>query len=181
MPCNDCARQENCPPCVQVCTEDNRREICYPLHTDDCQYVDVEPDNPEALGLARLLASYPLPTVQAAFRYLGVDMTTSTTKLKVDGFDSRMGGETGYIDFSDGTRIGYAPGTRQANVDGLFHCQQPYNTQKAGLEPGPRHWLLASAYVRETLKPTLDRIHAEAEAQRQQAAEQDNETPPPSE
>lgn len=80
-------------------------------------------------------------------------MTTKTPALAVEGFDSRgtLDAPFGYIEFSDGLRIGYAPGTRQANEDGLFDAEQPYLAQKEGREPGPRHWLLATAWVRDEL------------------------------
>jgi len=78
-----------------------------------------------------------------------------TGKLKVAGFDDRSGGtlEHGYIDFTDGLRIGYAPGTRQADELGLFDADQPYLEAQKGKEPGPRHWLLASEWARTYLTP----------------------------
>jgi len=78
-------------------------------------------------------------------------MAPTKNELKIDGFDSRGTAEYpfGYIDFTDGTRIGYAPGTRGADVDGLFAAQQPYLTQRTGREPGAAHYTLAREWARK--------------------------------
>lgn len=90
-----------------------------------------------------------------------------TTKIEVDGYDDRSGDPKvpfGFIDFTDGMRLGYSPGARGSNEDGLFNCNQPYSIQKRGLELRAAHVSAATKYVRETLKPTLERIAAEMEA-----------------
>lgn len=86
-------------------------------------------------------------------------------KIEVDGYDSRGGAEQpfGYIDFTDGMRIGYAPDTDVDDVreDGLFICRQAY--AMGGKELTERHIRVAAAYVKETLAPALAKI-AEQEA-----------------
>ncbi len=73
------------------------------------------------------------------------------SRIEVTGFENRGTAEHpfGFIEFSDGMRIGYAPGTRQANEDGLFNADQAYllrDKEISGL-----HVRLATAWVREHL------------------------------
>lgn len=80
----------------------------------------------------------------------------NTTDIEIDGFDNR-GMEDypfGFLDFTDGTRIGFAGfgDIRGADEDGLFHARQPYLTGLGGKEPGARHWELARDWSREFRK-----------------------------
>lgn len=77
-----------------------------------------------------------------------------TNKPEVESFHNRGLREApyGFIYFTDGLRIGYSPGSRGTDPDGLFNPQQPYLIQKAGLELRQAHWSAAQKYVREVLK-----------------------------
>jgi hypothetical protein len=78
----------------------------------------------------------------------------SKNKIEVTEFDNR-GTEDhsfGFLYFNDGMRIGYSPGSRGANEDGLFNCQQPYDIEKQGLELRAAHITAATKYVREHLR-----------------------------
>jgi hypothetical protein len=75
---------------------------------------------------------------------------TETAEITVDGFYNRGSDEHpyGYIDFTDGLRIGFAPGTRDANEWGLFiPDEQPYICR--GRELTPQHVFAARAYVEQ--------------------------------
>lgn len=83
------------------------------------------------------------------------------SKIEVDGFADRSGDlEYGFIEFKDGTRIGYAPGTRQADQDGLFEAQQPYLVAKEGREPKQAHYTAARKYVQEKIRPAKEKLDA---------------------
>lgn len=77
------------------------------------------------------------------------------SKTKVTEFVNR-GSESephGYIYFSDGLRIAYAPGTQGADYDGLLELDQSPSLFAASLTPG--HRAIASAWVRANLsQPT---------------------------
>lgn len=79
---------------------------------------------------------------------------TRVQKVEVTGFSNRGTKERpfGFIEFSDGMRIGYSPGSRGTNEDGLFNCQQTYLMEKQGLELRATHITAATRYVREYLK-----------------------------
>lgn len=70
---------------------------------------------------------------------------------KIDGFDNRGTQDYpfGFIDFTDGTRIGYAPGTDGADADGLFSAQQPFLVALEGREPKAAHFTLARDWARQ--------------------------------
>lgn len=73
------------------------------------------------------------------------------SKIEVTGFDDRIGDlSAGFIEFNDGMRIGYAPGTIGPNEDGLFDPEQPYLLR--GKEMSPQHWLIATEWARKHLK-----------------------------
>jgi hypothetical protein len=74
-------------------------------------------------------------------------------KIAVEGFRNRGTEEHpfGFIEFNDGMRIGYSPGARGTNEDGLFNCQQPYLL--AHLDLRAAHITAATKYVREVLQP----------------------------
>jgi hypothetical protein len=76
------------------------------------------------------------------------------SKVEVTEFHNRGTAEHpfGFIYFTDGMRIGYSPGARGTNEDGLFNCQQPYLLEKMGLELRAAHITAATKYVREHLK-----------------------------
>lgn len=76
-----------------------------------------------------------------------------TTKLEVEGFRNRGTAERpyGFITFTDGMRIGYAPGTKGSNEIGLFNAKQPYLLEKEGAELRARHIALATEYVKNVL------------------------------
>lgn len=82
--------------------------------------------------------------------------------LKIDGFINRGDDEYpfGFIDFTDGTRIGYAPGANGADIDGLFHAQQPFTVAKEGREPTDVHFALARDWAQEVngLRATAARL-----------------------
>lgn len=81
-------------------------------------------------------------------------------KIEVTGFDNRGTRQHphGFIEFSDGMRIGYAPGTRQADADGLFNCQQPHLLRDEELRAA--HVTAARKYVREVLTRKQYRVEA---------------------
>lgn len=82
--------------------------------------------------------------------------------LKIDGFTNRGDDEYpfGFIDFTDGTRIGYAPGTDGADRDGLFRAQQPFTTALEGRQPTAAHFALARDWAQEVngLRATAARL-----------------------
>lgn len=84
------------------------------------------------------------------------------TTIKVQNYEPRMGTEKtpetpcGYINFTDGLRIGYTPGIREANEYGLFAPAQPYAVRHRDLTP--KHFAVATDYVRETLEPALSKL-----------------------
>lgn len=90
-------------------------------------------------------------------------MTKTITPLAVSDYEPRMGSgpehPCGFINFTDGLRIGFAPGVRQADEDGLFNCNQPYLVGDRELDA--RHVTLAREFVRTILKPELARMVAE--------------------
>jgi hypothetical protein len=77
-------------------------------------------------------------------------------KVEVSGFDARGPLEDpkafGFIEFNDGMRIGYSPGSRGTNEDGLFNCQQPYLIEKQGLELRAAHITAATQFVKDVLQ-----------------------------
>lgn len=82
------------------------------------------------------------------------------TKIEVTGFENRGTVEHpfGFIEFTDGLRIGYAPGADGPDRDGLFNPQQPFLAEKAGAEIRASHVTAARKFVREVLRPKLKEI-----------------------
>jgi hypothetical protein len=75
-----------------------------------------------------------------------------TAEITVDGFYNRGSDDHpyGYIDFTDGLRIGFAPETRDANGWGLFiPDQQPYPYNVQGQELTQQHVYAARAFVEQ--------------------------------
>lgn len=77
------------------------------------------------------------------------------SELKISEFDNRNpDGKPdeafGYLCFSDGLRIGYAPGARGVDDWGLFIPEQPYKSRH--LELAPHHITAARAFVDELRK-----------------------------
>jgi hypothetical protein len=68
-------------------------------------------------------------------------------RIEISGFENfgEEGFPCGYITFTDGMRIGYGPGTRQANKDGLFEPNQAFAMRNRSLSPS--HWLIAQKWV----------------------------------
>lgn len=73
------------------------------------------------------------------------------SKPEILGFDNRGDSEKpyGFIVFTDDLRIGYAPGTRDADEDGLFDAQQPYAIAITPRRPSPRHYTVARDWAQE--------------------------------
>lgn len=76
----------------------------------------------------------------------------SKGKVEVTDFENRGTKEHpyGFINFDDGMRIGYSPGSNGTNEDGLFNCQQPDNMRHRELRAA--HITAATKFVREHLK-----------------------------
>lgn len=74
--------------------------------------------------------------------------------VKVAAFNNRGTKETpfGFIEFTDGMRIGYAPSADGPNKDGLFEPEQAYALR--GVDLTTRHWAVATAWVRQHVTPT---------------------------
>jgi hypothetical protein len=89
-----------------------------------------------------------------------------TDKIEVDEFDNRGTEEHpfGFIYFNDGMRIGYSPGARGTNEDGLFNCQQPYLL--AHLDLRAAHITAATKYVREVLQRKTYKVTAVPEGEK---------------
>lgn len=76
---------------------------------------------------------------------------SNTITIEIDGFVNQGYPDHpfGFLYFTDGTRIGYAPGTRDSDEDGLFDIRQPYLTDREGLMPQSQHWELARSWSRK--------------------------------
>jgi hypothetical protein len=72
-------------------------------------------------------------------------------KPVVTGFNNRGTPDHpfGFIEFNDGMRIGYSPGARGTNPDGLFDPEQSYNLRDLDLRAA--HWTAATRWVRGNL------------------------------
>jgi hypothetical protein len=78
-------------------------------------------------------------------------MSKHTNKVTIDGFDNRGTLEYpfGFIVFTDGLRVGYAPNTRGADEDGLFDAHQPYTVRLTPRRPSPTHYAVARTWAKE--------------------------------
>jgi hypothetical protein len=72
-------------------------------------------------------------------------------EIKIIGFSNRGTEECpfGYIDFTDGLRIGYAPDAEGVDEYGLFNPNQPYAVQPRELSP--QHIKAAQEWVHLTV------------------------------
>jgi len=71
-------------------------------------------------------------------------------KPEIDGFDNR-GSAThpfGFIVFTDGLRVGYAPNTDGSDEDGLFDAQQPYSLAIRNKRVTPTHNSVARTWAK---------------------------------
>jgi hypothetical protein len=90
------------------------------------------------------------------------------TKTEITDFINRGTEEHpfGFIEFTDGLRIGYAPGARGADEDGLFNAQQPFLAEKAGAEIRASHVTAAREYVRTVLRRKTYKVTAFPEGEK---------------
>lgn len=78
---------------------------------------------------------------------------TTRTKLEIESWEDRSGqpepnsNSFGFVYFSDGSRVGYAPGADGVGPDGLF---QPGTNGNGQYRPvSRRHLVMAAALLRE--------------------------------